>query len=92
MADALNKLIEFNKVIILVEFLLDLKVIGTGGPVVHFPELFFLELLDCDEFVFAFFVVELSEADWAQERAFGALFAETDDLDFLVFVFLVHAC
>jgi hypothetical protein len=91
-AYALDQLIQFNQVIVLVEFLFYLKVVGSCGPVVHFPEFFLFQLLNCDKFVFALFVIEFSQACRAKEGTLSALFTQTYDLDFLVFVLLVHAC
>ena len=61
-ADALDQLIQLNQVVVLSQFLLNLKVVRTCRPIVHFPKFFLFQLLNRDQFVFALFVVEFSQA------------------------------
>ncbi len=92
MADPLDQLIQLNQVVVLSQFLFDLKMVRTRRPIVHFPKFFLFQLLNCDKFVFALFMVEFSQTYWTKEGTLSTLLAETYNLNFLVFVFLVHAC
>jgi hypothetical protein len=46
--------------------------IRPGGPIIHFPQLFFFKFLEGDEVVLAFLVSKLSQANRAKKWAFLA--------------------
>ena len=47
-ADSFDKLVEFDQIIVFSQLLLDIKMLGFGGPVVHPPQIFFLQFLQRD--------------------------------------------
>jgi len=89
--DSIDQLVEFNQIIEFPEFFLDLEMLRSGGPVVHFPHILFLQFLERDKIVLALLVGEFSEADGTQQGAFLAGSAQTDYLDLFVLVLLAHA-
>jgi hypothetical protein len=60
-AHSINELIEFDQIIVFSELLLDCEMLGSCGPVIHFPQIFFLQFFEGNEVILALFMCELGE-------------------------------
>lgn len=91
LAYSFDQLIQLYQVVVFAEPLLYGKMFGLSRPVVHLPQISFLQLFQCYQVEFAFLVTELSQAHRAQQRALLALGVQAHYLYFFLFVLLVHA-
>lgn len=61
--DSFNQFVQLYQIIKFPQFLLDFEMLRFSGPVIHFPQIFLLQLFKSNQIVFAFLVRELSKTD-----------------------------
>ena len=65
--------------------------LGSCGPVLHFPQVLLLELFEGDEVELTFLMGKLSQTYRAEQWTLFAVRVEANNFDLLVFVLFVHA-
>ena len=88
--NSLDELVKLDEIIVFSKLLFNIKMIWLGGPIIHSPQILFLQLFKGNKIVFTFFMWKFCQAYGTQQWRLFTTCIQAYYFYFFILVFLIH--